>query len=176
MTHSSKRATLFNRCPDCGSGDVSFDGIKEFCCRACSFTFFHNPAAAVGVVLEYGDRIMFTRRSREPQKGMLDLPGGFVDPDETAEHAARREVREELDMELGELKYLGSQPNTYEYKGVVYKTCDLFFSCRIDALPAVFDESEIEELVLLAPSEVPPEQLAFESAKTWLRLFNYGTM
>jgi NAD+ diphosphatase len=171
MTHFSKRAAIFNRCPNCGGGDTSFDGVKEFYCRACSFTFFHNPAAAVGVVLEYGERIVFTRRCREPRKGMLDLPGGFVDPDETAEQAVRREVREELGMDLGELKYLGSQPNTYEYKGVVYKTCDLFFSSRIDTLPTVFDTTEIEELALLAPSDVPPEELAFESAKAWLRSF-----
>jgi NAD+ diphosphatase len=164
----------FNRCPNCGASDISFDGIKKLYCRACSFTFFQNAAAAVAAILEYGEQIVLIKRSKEPGKGKLDLPGGFVDPDESAEEAVRREIKEELDMDLGVLKYLGSHPNTYEYKGVMYKTCDLFFSSRIDTLPAVFDKTEIEELALKHPSEILDDQIAFESTKMWLRHFLHG--
>lgn len=162
---------LFNCCPHCGAPEIVFDGIKELHCRACSFTYFHNVAAAVAAVLEYGEQIVLIERNKEPGKGKLDLPGGFVDPDESAEDAVRREVKEELSMDLGELKYLGSYPNTYDYKGVTYKTCDLFFSSRIDALPTVFDTREIKELVLMHPSEISKDQIAFESTKTWLQYF-----
>jgi len=162
---------LFSRCPHCGAPEIFFDGIKELHCRACSFTYFHNVAAAVAAVLEYGEQIVLIERNKEPGKGKLDLPGGFVDPDESAEDAVRREVKEELSMDLGSLKYLGSYPNTYDYKGVTYKTCDLFFSSRIDALPTVFDTREIKELVLMHPSEISEYQIAFESTKTWLQYF-----
>ncbi|MBN2312995.1 MAG: NUDIX domain-containing protein [Sedimentisphaerales bacterium] len=145
--------------------------MKKFHCRTCSFIYFHNTAAAAGVILEYGEQIVLIRRNREPAKGKLDLPGGFVDPDESAEEALRREVREELSIDLGALKYLGSYPNTYEYEGVTYKTCDLLFSSRIDTLPTVVDKTEIEELVLLHPSIVPDEHIAFESVRMGLRLF-----
>jgi ADP-ribose pyrophosphatase YjhB (NUDIX family) len=129
-------------------------------------------AAAVGVVLEYEEQIVLIKRSQEPGKGKLDLPGGFVDPDEGAEKAARREVKEELGLDLGAVTYLGSYPNMYEFKGVTYKTCDLFFSSRIDTLPTVLDKTEIEELVVVKPSEVPGEQIAFESSK--MCLSRYG--
>lgn len=161
---------IFRYCPSCGSKGVVFDGIKKLHCRACSFTYFHNTACAVAGVLEYGEQIVLIKRSREPARGKLDLPGGFIDPDETAEEALRREIREELNMEIGTVKYRGSYPNTYEYKGVTYKTCDLFFSSRIRTLPTVVDETEIEELILIHPCEVPDDQVAFESTKTWLRL------
>lgn len=164
----------FRYCPSCGSKEIAFDGIKQFHCPVCYFIYFHNTAAAAGVILEYGEQVVLIRRNREPAKGKLDLPGGFVDPDETAEDAVRREVNEELGIDLGELKYLGSYPNTYEYEGVAYKTCDLLFSSRIETIPTIVDTSEIEEIVLLNPSVVPDEDIAFESIRMGLRLFQAG--
>lgn len=168
---SSQSNKIFNHCPNCGTPDISFDGIKELHCKACSFTYFHNVAAAVGAVLEYGKKIVLIKRNKEPKRGKLDLPGGFIDPGESAEEAVRREVKEELSMDLGTLKYLGSYPNIYEYEGVTYKTCDMFFSSTIDTLPTSFDKREIDGWILLDPSGISDEQIAFESIKMWLRHF-----
>ncbi|MFH1719444.1 MAG: NUDIX domain-containing protein [Planctomycetota bacterium] len=162
---------IFDYCPSCGSKGVSFDGVKRFYCKDCRFTYYHNVAAAVAVVLEYDGKIVLVRRSKEPRKGKLDLPGGFIDPNESAEDAVKREIKEELDIDVGTIRYLASCPNVYEYKRVPYCTCDLFFYSRLDAPPGSFDKSEIEELVLLKPSDVQRDQIAFESTKACLRLF-----
>ena len=66
---------------------------------------------------------------------------------------------------------LGSFPNIYEYKDVVYNVCDLLFYSRINTLPVDFDRAEIEELVLLNPSEIPIDEVAFESTREGLSLF-----
>ena len=163
---------MFNYCPSCGSRDIHFDNIKEFKCEACSFTFFQNVAAAAAAILEYEGKIIVIKRGQEPEKGKLDLPGGFLDPEETAEDGLKREIKEELNIDLVELKYLGSYPNIYRYKGVLYHTCDLFFYCPINTLPADFDRTEIEELVLLDPKEILMDKFAFESTKAGLALFN----
>jgi len=161
----------FNYCPSCGVRDILFDGVKQFNCQECSFTFYQNIATAVAVILEYDKKILLTKRGEEPGKGKLDLPGGFVDPKESAEDAIKREIREELKIEIGTLQYLGSFPNIYEYKDVIYNVCDLFFYSRINTLPTDIDKAEIEELILVKPSEIPIDKFAFESTKMCLGLF-----
>lgn len=162
---------MFNYCPSCGSRDIYFDNIKQFRCEACLFTFFQNVAAAAAAILEYDGKIIAIKRGQEPKKGMLDLPGGFLDPKETAEEGLKREIKEELNIELGELKYLGSYPNIYKYKGVLYYTCDLIFHAKIDILPTQLNKSEIEELVLIDPVNIPTDKIAFKSTIKALELY-----
>jgi len=161
--HISEKVKPFNCCPACGSGDIVFDDNKKFRCRECSFTYYHNVAAAVGVILEYDKKIVLIKRAKEPGKGKLDLPGGFIDPNESAEEAVVREVKEEINIDIKDPEYLGSYPNIYKYQDVLYHTCDLFFYCRIDVLPVEFNKTEVEELVLLSPSEIPADKIAFDS-------------
>ncbi len=163
---------IFDYCPSCGSRDIFFDDIKEFKCRACSFTYFHNVAAAVAAILKYDQKILLIERGQDPEKGKLDLPGGFVDPKESAEEGLKREIKEELNIDLSGPKYLGSCPNIYNYKGVLYHTCDLFFYSKIEVLPTKFNKSEIGKLVLINPKEIPEDKFAFESIKTGLHLLN----
>ena len=166
----AKDMKTFKYCPSCGSRDIVFDGIKEFTCGDCSFTYFQNVAAAAGIILECEEKVVLLRRNQEPGKGLLDLPGGFTDPQETAEEGARREIREELKIDVGALHYLGSHPNTYEFKDVRYHSCDLLFYTKIDTFPTEFDATEIEELVFMDLMEIPDDEIAFESMKMGLKL------
>lgn len=166
-----RRRDVFKYCPSCGKADISFAGLKELRCRSCSFTYFHNVATAVAAILELDGRIVLIRRGREPGKGKLDLPGGFAEPQEKAEEAIKREVMEELKLDLKAVEYLGSWPNVYEYEGVVYQTCDLYFHSKIDALPTDCDKEEVAELLVMAPAEVPFDQIAFQSTRMFLPRF-----
>lgn len=49
---------------------------------------------------------------------MWDMPGGFVDPDESLEGSLGRELQEELGVEATSFKYIASNPNRYDYGGV----------------------------------------------------------
>ena len=171
LMHLSEKIKPFKYCPACGSGDIYFDNVKRFSCKDCSFTYFHNVAAAVAAILEYDEKVVLIERAKDPGKGKLDLPGGFVDPNESAEEAIKRELKEELTLNLRELRYVGSCPNIYKYEDVTYHTCDLFFYSKIDALPTDFDKTEIEELILINPLEIPDDKIAFESVKMGLGIF-----
>ena len=114
---------IFTYCPHCGSKDIEFPNLVRFLCHHCGFVYYHNIAAAVAVIFRREREILFAVRNIDPDKGKLDLPGGFIDPDENAEAAACREVNEELGLEItpSQLKYVTTQPNHYLYKNIPYR-------------------------------------------------------
>src|SRR5690606_8958188 len=114
-------------------------------CPACGFHYYHNVAAAVAAVIVHDGCVLVTRRAREPAAGLLDLPGGFVDPGEAAEHALHRELAEELGWNARDCvpRYLGTRPNTYLYAGVRYATCDLFYRYDPPTRPHLVGNAEI---------------------------------
>jgi ADP-ribose pyrophosphatase YjhB (NUDIX family) len=111
---------------------------------------YNNVAGAVAVVIRCGDEIYLTRRNRDPKKGKLDLAGGFVDPKESAEETCKRELFEELqlDIDISNLKYLTSLPNIYQYKEIDYNTIDLFYEYNVsEKFEVNLELSEISEAV-----------------------------
>ncbi|MCQ2591750.1 MAG: NUDIX domain-containing protein [Treponema sp.] len=175
----------FNMCPMCGSKKIECRENRKWICPDCGFDLYCNVAAAVGVIFSDNQNyILFEIRAKEPRKGFLALPGGFVDFDESAENAAIRECKEEIGAEISSVDFVCTYPNTYVYKNIEYKTCDMFFSAM---LPEAFDsvdafigslsaqKSEVSGFVakrIETEEDIENLPLAFESAKktlkTWL--------
>ena len=159
-------------CPKCGKPSLQWDGEKKWSCSNCDYVLYHNVAGAVAVVIKHEDEILFTRRNQEPKKGKLDLAGGFVDPKESAEETCVRELFEELKIkvDLSQLKYLASLPNTYEYKNILYNTIDLFYEYEVaEKLELQLELSEISETIWLKKNEVNIEDIAFDSQKIFFK-------
>jgi NADH pyrophosphatase NudC (nudix superfamily) len=162
-------------CSKCGNETLNWDGEKKWSCSNCNYVLFHNVAGAVAVIIKYGDEILFTRRNQEPKKGKLDLAGGFVDPKESAEETCVRELFEEMNIEinLSQLKYLASLPNTYEYKNILYNTIDLFYEYEVSKKPELhLEHSEISETIWIKKNEINIEDIAFDSQKTFFKNYN----
>lgn len=156
----------FAHCPRCGAPAAQTPADAPFRCTPCGFTLFFNAASAVAALIERDDeRVLFIRRAKEPGRGLLGMPGGFVDAGEAAEEALRREVREEVGLELQRVVYLTSHANRYLYAEVTYPTLDIFYIARAvhpdraDALDGV------ERIEWLDPAAVLPESLAFDSMR-----------
>lgn len=86
----------FKYCPACGSSHFNINGIRSKCCDDCGFTFYLNASASTAafIINEKGE-LLVGRRTFEPAKGTLDLPGGFVDPGESITDGMLRETEEE---------------------------------------------------------------------------------
>lgn len=160
--------SYFKFCPNCASQNIEFENHRRFECFDCGMVYFQNVAAAVAVILEKDNKILFTVRNREPKLGMLDLPGGFTDPDETSEETCARELKEELgiDIPVTHFKYFKSQPNNYLYKGIPYKTEDLVFTSQLpDAFEFKLEKSEIQEIKWIPKAEIHLEEIGFDSLR-----------
>lgn len=162
---------VFKKCPECTSTDVDYDGMKRHRCLKCGWEYYHNTATAVAGILERDGKFLAVRRNLPPGKGLLDLPGGFVDPHESAEDALRREVREELDSAISDLRYLCSSPNVYHYKEVDYSTCDIVFVAKIEGDSFTIDTSEISSYHWLDKNEVNMDDFAFVSIKAGIKAY-----
>lgn len=62
-----------------------------------------RPWIGIGVVAFRGDAVLLARRAKPPRMGLWSLPGGAQHLGETAQEAARRELREETGIEVGPL-------------------------------------------------------------------------
>lgn len=158
-------------CPSCKSSELEYDQVKRFTCPQCNWEYFQNTAAAVAGFLEYEGKVLTIRRNQDPGKGMLDFPGGFVDPEESAEHALIRELTEELYICPTNLTYLGSWPNKYKYKDILYNTCDFFFIIPLDGIKFDVDKTEISELVWQSKEELNPDEFSFDSMKKAIQAY-----
>jgi len=134
--------------------------------------YYHNTAGSVAAIIEYENDILLTIRAKDPGLGLLDLPGGFVDHNESLEQALVREINEELSFNIQSeaVTYLASEPNTYEYKNITYKTIDSIFIIKLTKKPnIVLEKSEIKGVLWLKKDEINIEHLAFSSIKKVLK-------
>ena len=173
----------FTFCPKCGSKSIENKNNRKWLCPDCGFDLYNNVAAAVGVIIYDNDHnILLEVRAKEPKKGFYALPGGFVDPDETAESAVVRECIEEIGIEIKNPEFLCTFPNTYEYKGIEYKTCDMFFTVALPDNMTVIDlvsklsiqETEVQKLVVAkvnTEEDVKKLPMAFDSSVQTLLKF-----
>jgi NAD+ diphosphatase len=97
-------------CPRCASAlHVAAAGHVLTCTGCGRQQFPRTDPAVIMLVVDDADRALLGRQPRWPE-GRYSTLAGFVDPGESLEAAVRREVAEEVGVEIGEVDYLGNQP------------------------------------------------------------------
>ena len=156
----------FAYCPRCGSQLFEAHNEKSKQCTSCSFVYYFNPSAAtVAFILNERNELLVCRRAKEPAKGTLDLPGGFLDMNETAEEGIAREVWEETGLQVSETTYQFSLPNRYLYSGFLVHTLDLFFHCKVANTQHLEANDDVAESFFIPLKELQPEAFGLESIR-----------
>ena len=96
-------------CGQCGSAMNLVNWELAMLCNKCGHRCYPRIAPCVLVGILHNDKILLARSSRH-RPGFYSILAGFVESAETLEQAAVREVKEEVGIDITNLRYVGSQP------------------------------------------------------------------
>ena len=152
-------------CPRCGNKGFRSDNQgRSFSCEGCHFSYYMNSAAAVAcLIFNEEGQLLLARRAIEPARGMLDLPGGFVEPMESGENAVIREIEEELGVRVTKAEFMVSFPNEYVFSGFSVFTLDMAFICEVDNISGLVPADDVSDIEFIVPLEINKGELCSES-------------
>ena len=163
---------LFKYCPQCGSNMFVINNEKSKHCESCGYVFYMNASAAVAAFIQNENKeLLVCIRAKEPAKGTWDLAGGFVDTNETAEEAIKREIHEELKADVSDAQYLFSLPNQYEYSGLTIPTLDMFYICKLTQYKHLNPSDDVESYFFIPLDEINPENFGLNSIKKAVQMY-----
>ena len=150
-----------HHCPRCGN-PPRIEYPRSIVCPHCGYAAFYNPKpVACALPMTASGEIWLLRRGFEPNVGKWSMAGGFVDLGESVEDAARREIREEMAIEIEITGLVGVYSRAEDRTVVVVYTAS--------ALGTPSRTEEALEVRAFAPIDIPWQTLAFWSDERALR-------
>lgn len=96
-------------CGQCGRPTTSHKEDLALYCEPCSLPFYPKIMPCIMCLITKGDYCLLAHHARH-KDGMYATLAGFVEAGESLESTVRREVKEEVGLDVGELQYFKSQP------------------------------------------------------------------
>lgn len=134
-------------CSRCGQASEVAQAGWQRDCPACGASHFPRTDPVVIVLVLHGNSVLLGRSPGWPE-GMYSLLAGFMEPGESMEAAARREVFEEAGIRLSEVGYLSSQPWPFP--------SSLMMGCiaRAESTDITLDPNELEDAKWFTREEI----------------------
>jgi len=111
-------------CGRCGTATVNAPAERAKLCPQCGLLSFPRLSPAVIMLIRKGRDELLLARNRAFAEGFFSVLAGFVEPGESLEEAVAREVREEVNLEIGNIRYFGSQPWPFPHSLMIGFTAD----------------------------------------------------
>ncbi|WP_051207447.1 NAD(+) diphosphatase [Saccharospirillum impatiens] len=96
-------------CGQCGQPTLALAGEPAMVCDPCRLRFYPRVSPCIIVLITRGSEVLLAQGVRNRSRGWYSTLAGFIETGESAEHAVHREVREEVGVEVTNLRYQGSQ-------------------------------------------------------------------
>jgi NAD+ diphosphatase len=135
-------------CGRCGKPTLEKEAERAKECPVCGLVVYPRISPAVIVAVVRDGRLLLARSARFP-RDFFSVLAGFVDPGETLEECIHREVREEVGIEVGNLRYFGSQPWPFPNSLMIAFTAE--YACGEISI----DGKEIQEAAWYGADELP---------------------
>lgn len=110
-------------CGRCGTPTRTRDHERAKECPACSLVVYPRVSPAMMALVTRGKELLLARAHRFAP-GMFSALAGFVEPGETIEDCVRREVREEVGVEVGQITYFASQSWAFPHSLMIAYTAE----------------------------------------------------
>jgi NAD+ diphosphatase len=135
-------------CSRCGTQTEPRADERARSCPACGFTSYPPISPAIMILVTHRGKLLLARKPAFPQ-GRFSALAGFVEPGETLEDTVIRETREEVGVEVKNIRYFGSQPWPFPHSLMIAFTAE-FAGGEIRP-----DGVEIEEARWFDPGQLP---------------------
>ncbi len=149
-------------CSRCGA-DMELHGSERArTCPACRLMAFPRLTPAVIMLVERDDGRALLAWGRQFPGRFYSALAGFVEPGETLEQTVVREVKEEVGVDVADVRYFGSQPWPFPHSLMIG------FNARYAGGDLIIQESEIVEAGWYRHDELPPVPQGRMSIAGWL--------
>jgi len=95
-------------CGTCGTQTVHHENERTLVCDNCSLHFFPRISPCVIMLVTKGDKMLLARSARF-KSDFYSCLAGFIEIGETPEETVHREVKEEVDLQIKNVRYISSQ-------------------------------------------------------------------
>ena len=135
-------------CSRCGTATQLRGDERSRACPACGYTTYPPVTPAIMILITHGRKLLLARKPAFP-KGRFSALAGFVEPGEMLEDTVIRETREEVGVEIKNIRYFGSQPWPFPHSLMIAFTAEYAGG---EIRP---DGVEIEEAAWFDPEQLP---------------------
>ncbi|MEC9483343.1 MAG: NAD(+) diphosphatase [Halomonas sp.] len=135
-------------CGRCSQRTERIDGEFAMQCPACGHRTYPRISPCIITLVTHGEDLLLARSPRFP-RGRYSTLAGFIEPGEAAEEAVRREVLEEVGIQLGRISFYRSQPWPFPHSLM------LGFFAEAASRRIVIDGVEIADAAWFSPRRLP---------------------
>lgn len=154
---------VYKFCPRCGGKLVIKQDSLD--CSSCGFRFYINSIPCNAVLIENEKHeILMVKRKVEPRAGTWDLPGGFLKAGENFFDSVKREIREELHVEIEVTGIIGIYEDTYLFQEILNPTLMITTTAKIISGNLKADD-DVSDYRYFPKEEVLKQELSFQGIR-----------